>query len=153
MSVLKPIEPLNSISFEVDDDNLHSGGIGGSVEAKIVLRAQDPSDRVSFFPYKEVYPHASHPRPGRSQGQPEREASGARKGRQPPVGAEASPAGTAGCGQPAGTTTCSMAPAKGAVVGHPQGATAHGQPYRQQGRRRQPQGWLPLGRATASEQG
>ncbi|RWW11404.1 hypothetical protein GW17_00024985 [Ensete ventricosum] len=58
MGVLKPIEPLNSISLEVDGSNLHPCSVGGSVEPKIALRAQDPSDRVSLFPSWEVHLHA-----------------------------------------------------------------------------------------------
>ncbi|RWV97725.1 hypothetical protein GW17_00039466, partial [Ensete ventricosum] len=58
MGVLKPIEPLNSISLEVDGSNLHPCSVGGSVEPKIALRARDPSDRVSFFPSWEVHLHA-----------------------------------------------------------------------------------------------
>ncbi|RZR96353.1 hypothetical protein BHM03_00025358 [Ensete ventricosum] len=58
MGVLKPIKPLNSISLEVDGSNLYPCGVGGSVEPKIVLRAGDPPDRVSFFPFREVNLHA-----------------------------------------------------------------------------------------------
>ncbi|RWW15126.1 hypothetical protein GW17_00021050 [Ensete ventricosum] len=58
MGVLKPIKPLNSISLEVDGSNLHPCGVGGSVEPKIVLRARDPPDPVSFFPSREVNLHA-----------------------------------------------------------------------------------------------
>ncbi|RRT36971.1 hypothetical protein B296_00028475 [Ensete ventricosum] len=54
MGVLKPIKPLNRISLEVDGNNLHPCGVGGSVEPKIPLRARDPPDRVSFFPSREV---------------------------------------------------------------------------------------------------
>ncbi|RRT33692.1 hypothetical protein B296_00048573, partial [Ensete ventricosum] len=43
-------------------------------------------------------------------------------------------------------------PQRGPAVGRPQGATAHGQPYRQQGQRHRPQGWLPLGRVVADGQ-
>ncbi|RWV92240.1 hypothetical protein GW17_00045402, partial [Ensete ventricosum] len=57
MGVLKLIRPLNSISLKVDDSNLYPCSIGGSVEPKIVLRARDSSDRVSFFPYREVNLH------------------------------------------------------------------------------------------------
>ncbi|RWV93408.1 hypothetical protein GW17_00044129 [Ensete ventricosum] len=39
------------------------------------------------------------------------------------------------------------------VVGRPHGAAAHGQPCRQQGRRRWPQGWSPLGRVAADRKG
>ncbi|RWW74319.1 hypothetical protein BHE74_00017739 [Ensete ventricosum] len=46
--------------------------------------------------------------------------------------------------QPAGTTACSEGPA----VGRPQGVAARGQ----QGRQRQPQGWLPLDNAAAGGQ-
>ncbi|RWV77771.1 hypothetical protein GW17_00061360, partial [Ensete ventricosum] len=48
MGVLKPIEPLNIISLEVDDGNLHPCSVGGSVEPKTMLRTRDSSDRVSF---------------------------------------------------------------------------------------------------------
>ncbi|RWW87360.1 hypothetical protein BHE74_00003819 [Ensete ventricosum] len=58
MGVLKPIKPLNCISLEVDGSNLHPCGVGGSIELKIVLCAQDPPDRVSFFPSREVNLHA-----------------------------------------------------------------------------------------------
>ncbi|RWW01656.1 hypothetical protein GW17_00035290 [Ensete ventricosum] len=58
MGVLKPIEPLNSISLEVDDSNLHPCSIGGSVEPKIAVHARDPSDRVFFFLSREVNLHA-----------------------------------------------------------------------------------------------
>ncbi|RRT35649.1 hypothetical protein B296_00009017 [Ensete ventricosum] len=58
MGVLKPIRPLNSISLEVNGSNLHPCGVGGSVEPKIVLRARDPPDRASLFPYREVNLHA-----------------------------------------------------------------------------------------------
>ncbi|RZS21139.1 hypothetical protein BHM03_00053734 [Ensete ventricosum] len=58
MSVLKPIKPLNSISLEVDGSNLHSCGIGGSVEPKIALRAQDPPDQVSLSPSRKANLHA-----------------------------------------------------------------------------------------------
>ncbi|RRT31572.1 hypothetical protein B296_00057065, partial [Ensete ventricosum] len=44
-------------------------------------------------------------------------------------------------------------PKRGSVARRPQGAVAHSQPYCQQGRRRQSQGWLPLSRADASVQG
>ncbi|RZS06847.1 hypothetical protein BHM03_00037572 [Ensete ventricosum] len=57
MGVLKLIKPLNSISLEVDGNNLHPCGVGGSVEPKITLRARDPPDRVSF-PSREVNLHA-----------------------------------------------------------------------------------------------
>ncbi|RRT60411.1 hypothetical protein B296_00001105 [Ensete ventricosum] len=57
MGVFKPIEPLNSISLEVYGSDLHPCGIGNSVELKIVLHAQDPSGRVSFFPSWEVNLH------------------------------------------------------------------------------------------------
>ncbi|RZR73036.1 hypothetical protein BHM03_00019430 [Ensete ventricosum] len=58
MGMFKPIKPLNSISLEVYGSDLHPCGIGVSVEPKIALRAQDPSDRVSFFPSWEVNLHA-----------------------------------------------------------------------------------------------
>ncbi|RRT56435.1 hypothetical protein B296_00004517 [Ensete ventricosum] len=45
MGVLKPIKPLNSISLEVDDSNLHQCGVGSSVEPKIALRVRDPPDQ------------------------------------------------------------------------------------------------------------
>ncbi|RZS13840.1 hypothetical protein BHM03_00045479 [Ensete ventricosum] len=41
MGMLNPIEPLNSISLEVDGSNLHPCSVGGSAESKIALRAQD----------------------------------------------------------------------------------------------------------------
>ncbi|RWW61554.1 hypothetical protein BHE74_00031382 [Ensete ventricosum] len=58
IGVLKPIKPLKSISLEVDGNNLHSCGVGGSVESKIALCVRDPPDRVSFFPPREVNLHA-----------------------------------------------------------------------------------------------
>ncbi|RRT56206.1 hypothetical protein B296_00013062 [Ensete ventricosum] len=58
MGVLKPIEPLNSISLEVNGSNLYSCSVGSSVELKITLRARDRSDRVSLFPSWEVHLHA-----------------------------------------------------------------------------------------------
>ncbi|RZR89242.1 hypothetical protein BHM03_00016934 [Ensete ventricosum] len=57
MGVFKLIEPLNNISLEVYGSDLHPCGIGGSVEPKIALRVQDPSDRVSFLSW-EVNLHA-----------------------------------------------------------------------------------------------
>ncbi|RWV94925.1 hypothetical protein GW17_00042495 [Ensete ventricosum] len=50
MGVLKPIKSLNNISLEMDGSNLHSCGVGGSVELKIALCTRDPPDRVSFPP-------------------------------------------------------------------------------------------------------
>ncbi|RWV96139.1 hypothetical protein GW17_00041173 [Ensete ventricosum] len=57
MGVLIPIKPLNSISLKVDGSNLHPS-IVSSVESKIPFRMRDPSDRVSFFPSREVNLHA-----------------------------------------------------------------------------------------------
>ncbi|RRT70364.1 hypothetical protein B296_00000474 [Ensete ventricosum] len=57
MGVLKPIKPLNIVSLEVDDSNLHPCSVGGSVERKTMLRTRDPSDRVSFFSSREVNIH------------------------------------------------------------------------------------------------
>ncbi|RRT81531.1 hypothetical protein B296_00005377 [Ensete ventricosum] len=54
---------------------------------------------------------------------------------------------------PLGTVACSATPARGPVVGCLPGAVARGQPYRQQGRQRRPQGWSSLGRATTGGQG
>ncbi|RRT71618.1 hypothetical protein B296_00003321 [Ensete ventricosum] len=70
------------------------------------------------------------------QGQPEREASGTRKGRQPPTMAEASPTGV-------------VAPRRGRSAAH--GGSSH--PLAQPLVARRPQGWPPLGRAAASGQG
>ncbi|RRT85167.1 hypothetical protein B296_00005497 [Ensete ventricosum] len=58
MGVLKPTEPLNNISLEVDDSNLHPCSVGGSVKPKIALRARDSSDQVSFIPSWDVHLHA-----------------------------------------------------------------------------------------------
>ncbi|RRT32370.1 hypothetical protein B296_00044462 [Ensete ventricosum] len=68
--------------------------------------------------------------PAPMQGRPEREASGAYKGRCLP--AETPPAGAA--------ATHGNGP--------PQGATTRSQPCYQQGRRRRPQGWLPTGKGS-----
>ncbi|RZR96622.1 hypothetical protein BHM03_00025676 [Ensete ventricosum] len=56
--VFKPIEPLNSISKEVYGSDLHPCHVNGSVEPKIALRVQDPSERFSFFPSWEINLHA-----------------------------------------------------------------------------------------------
>ncbi|RWW11764.1 hypothetical protein GW17_00024601 [Ensete ventricosum] len=89
------------------------------------------------------------------------------------VAAKAPCKGAAGCGQPtreAGATAGAAAhrsgacrpwahpvavrrPQRGPATGRPQGAATRGQPCRQQGRRRQPQGWPPLGRVAAGKQG
>ncbi|RWW39126.1 hypothetical protein BHE74_00055568 [Ensete ventricosum] len=73
---------------------------------------------------------------GCGQGQPAREASTARGGSRP-------------LAHPLEVRH----PQRGPAVGRPQGATAHGQPYRQQGQRHRPQGWLPLGRVATDGQG
>ncbi|RRT48558.1 hypothetical protein B296_00022226 [Ensete ventricosum] len=57
MGMLKQIKPLNSISLEMDDSNLHPCGIDDSEEPKIALPARDPPDRVSFSS-REVNLHA-----------------------------------------------------------------------------------------------
>ncbi|RWW37466.1 hypothetical protein BHE74_00057400 [Ensete ventricosum] len=59
--------------------------------------------------------------------------------------------GTVGCGQ--GQPEREASGAYRPIAGCPQGAATRGQSYSQQGWRRQPQGWPPLGRVTASRQG
>ncbi|RWV84527.1 hypothetical protein GW17_00053750 [Ensete ventricosum] len=77
---------------------------------------------------------------GYGQGQPAREASIARKG--------------GACGQKRRSraqplsTQCSQG---GPMVGRPQGTVARGQPCRQQGQQRRPQGCPPLGKAGTGE--
>ncbi|RZS22860.1 hypothetical protein BHM03_00055690 [Ensete ventricosum] len=89
------------------------------------------------------------------QGQPAREAGAARSGSSPqerPVpltGAAARKGGSCRHGQ----GLAAWHPQRGLVAGCPQGAATRGQPCRQQGRQRRPQGWPPLGRVAIGGQG
>ncbi|RZS07072.1 hypothetical protein BHM03_00037903 [Ensete ventricosum] len=58
LGVFKPIVPLNCISFEVDDSDVHHGSLRYSVIAEIAFGAREPSYGVSLFPSREVHPHA-----------------------------------------------------------------------------------------------
>ncbi|RWV90456.1 hypothetical protein GW17_00047339 [Ensete ventricosum] len=91
-------------------------------------------------------PPTARPRPkppckgatGCGQGQPEREASGARKGRQP---AGSTPAGRSdaheGSSRPRAWPVMASPQGRQSFAG-PQGAVSRGQPCRQQGQRHQP---------------
>ncbi|RWW51310.1 hypothetical protein BHE74_00042447 [Ensete ventricosum] len=58
LGVFKPIVPLNCISFEVDDSDVHHGSLRYSVIVEIAFGAREPSYGVSLFPSREVHPHA-----------------------------------------------------------------------------------------------
>ncbi|RRT36430.1 hypothetical protein B296_00047220 [Ensete ventricosum] len=58
LGVFKPIVPLNCISFEVDDSDVHHGSLRYSVIVEIEFGAREPSYGVSLFPSREVHPHA-----------------------------------------------------------------------------------------------
>ncbi|RRT66158.1 hypothetical protein B296_00021400 [Ensete ventricosum] len=58
VGVLKPIIPLYCISLEVDGSDVHHESLRCPVKAEVVFFARKPSRRVSFFPSREVHPHA-----------------------------------------------------------------------------------------------
>ncbi|RZR73495.1 hypothetical protein BHM03_00024978 [Ensete ventricosum] len=72
--------------------------------------------------------------------------------RASPKGRPAAPARGGACGKKS-RSLIAQRPQRGPAVGRSQGAAARGQPCRNQGRLRQPQGCLTLGRAAASGQG
>ncbi|RZS25271.1 hypothetical protein BHM03_00058448 [Ensete ventricosum] len=70
-----------------------------------------------------------HPRPDRGQGQPEREASGARRGSSPQgqhLQAEAPPAGTTGCGSRLQGACKGLPPTASSVANRGSGASCRG---------------------------
>ncbi|RZR77299.1 hypothetical protein BHM03_00002317 [Ensete ventricosum] len=58
MVVFKPIIPSYSISFKVDDSGVHHGILRCLVMTEVMFDARNPSRWVSFFPSREVHPHA-----------------------------------------------------------------------------------------------
>ncbi|RZS19767.1 hypothetical protein BHM03_00052207 [Ensete ventricosum] len=100
-----------------------------------------------------------HPRPGRGQGQGQLARATACDQGQPVREADIARRDSSPQGRP--TPLTGEAARRGGAYGHdrlqpawhPQGAVARNQPCRQQGRRRWPQGSLPLGRVAAGGQG
>ena len=58
ISMFKLVKPLYSIPFKMYSYNFHHRCIRDFVVPKISLRARDPTNRVSFFPSREVHSHA-----------------------------------------------------------------------------------------------